>query len=58
MKIFNSDFEMQLRVLLLLSQMSSGKLNDAPIGRLFAAFSVGASGVRCFICGLLVTFLL
>ena len=36
--------------------VSSGKLNDAPIGRLFAAFSVGASGVRCFICGLLVTF--
>ena len=38
------------------SRLSSGKLNDAPIGRLFAAFSVGASGVRCFICGLLVTF--
>ena len=37
-------------------EVSSGKLNDAPIGRLFAAFSVGASGVRCFICGLLVTF--
>ena len=37
-------------------KVSSGKLNDAPIGRLFAAFSVGASGVRCFICGLLVTF--